>query len=389
MPAQVGKTPRQAARAHSQAATLGTSRGVARQSNSLIRPLLLAGAVVVVLLVGWLLFNAVKPAPVVPSAEGRISFVRQNGDNSRDLYVVNPDGTGQQKALTGVVIEGVTEWSPDGKQMLIQANVNGISTVVKVDIGEDNKGSNAVQLTADAKGDSVLPTWSPDGSMIAFQSKREGGDYQVFVMDKDGNNKKRLSDGKGYAGQPEWSPDGQSIVYVAGDQQTGSTHDLFVVPVEGGTAKKITPGGKDLSTPRWSPDGKSIIYLDNAGDRNNTVMIMNPDGTNAKELVNQGFNKGVSFSPDGSKVLYYSVAPPNGSDVFILPVAGGATSNITHLSAEDYDPTWSPDGKQLAWASRTEGQFKIMVGDTSGNNEKVISTGDGSDSQPQWGRPIK
>jgi pimeloyl-ACP methyl ester carboxylesterase len=66
--------------------------------------------------------------------------------------------------------------------------------------------------------------------MIAFQSKRDGGDFQVFVMDRDGNGKKRLSDGKGYAGQPQWSPDGKSILYVAGDQATGSTHDLYVVP---------------------------------------------------------------------------------------------------------------------------------------------------------------
>jgi Tol biopolymer transport system component len=392
--------PAKAARAGTPAPTQSQSRQIgaasarartARQSNSYIRPLLLAGAVIVVLLVGWLLYSAIKPfqVTVVPSELGRISFVRQNSDNSTDLYVVNPDGSGQQKALSGTVIQGVTEWSPDGKQMLIQAAVNGVSTVVRVDIGPDNKSANGVQLTADIKVDSVLPAWSPDGSMVAFQSKRDGGDYQVFVMDKDGNGKKRLSDGKGYAGQPEWSPDGQSVVYTAGDKQSGSTHDLYVVPVDGGTPKKLTPGGKDLSSPRWSPDGKYIVYLDNAGDRNNTVMIMNADGTGAKELVTQGFNKGVEFSPDGSKIVYYSIAPPNGSDVFILPIAGGATSNLTHLSAEDYDPTWSPNGKQLAWAGRSGQDFKIMVGDADGNNQKTVSTGDGSDSQPRWGAPVK
>src|SRR5205823_3189458 len=153
-----------------------------------------------------------------PSPEGRVCFVRQTSDGKRDLYVVNPDGTGQEQATHDIAIEGTNLWSPDGRRVLLQASVGGISTIVIIDIGADNKGSNAVQLTADVKADSAFPAWSPDGSQIAFQSKRGSGNFQVFVMDADGNNKRRLSDGKGYAGQPAWSPDGKYIVYRAGDK---------------------------------------------------------------------------------------------------------------------------------------------------------------------------
>src|SRR5205823_10642331 len=130
----------------------------------------------------------------------------------------------------GITLEGTNAWSPDGRRILLQAGVGGTSTLVRIDIGPDNKGSNAVQLTADVKADSAFPVWSADGTQIAFQSKREGGNFQVFVMDTEGNNKQRLSDGKGYAGQPAWSPDGKSVVYVAGDKpDTGTPKELYVV----------------------------------------------------------------------------------------------------------------------------------------------------------------
>src|SRR4051812_45352886 len=148
------------------------------------------------------------PVPASYSPEGRIAFVRQTAEGKRDLFVVNPDGTHQEQVTRDIGIEGTNSWSPDGRRVMVQASVDGTSTVVRIDIGPDNKPSNAVQLTADKKADSAFPAWSPDGSLIAFQSKRDGGDHQVFVMNADGNNKRRLSDGKGYASQPVWSPDG-------------------------------------------------------------------------------------------------------------------------------------------------------------------------------------
>src|SRR5687768_11685525 len=142
--------------------------------------------------------NSPTPNGAAYPPEGRISFVRASADGrTRDLYVVNPDGTNQQQITRDVLVEGATSWSPDGRQIIAQASVDGISRVVRFTIGPDNRpvAAESVQLTADTQADSVLPAWSPDGKRIAFQSKRDGGDYQVFVMDADGNNKRRLSDG--------------------------------------------------------------------------------------------------------------------------------------------------------------------------------------------------
>ncbi len=324
------------------------------------------------------------------SPDGRISFVRGLPNGKTDLYVINPDGTNQQKVTNDLPIEGTNTWSPNGKQLLLQASVGGTSTVVRMDIGPDNRSSNAVQLTADVKADSAFPAWSPDGTQIAFQSKREGGNFQVFIMDTNGNNKRRLSNGKGYAGQPAWSPDGKSIAFLAGDKpDAGSPKELYLIPAEGDAPKKITSLGKDLRRPQWSPDGKHIVYLESQGDRNSSIYSMNPDGSSPLVLVDQGFNSSPSFSPKGDKLAYYAVISTSGSDIFIIQATGGATSNLTHLSSDDYEPAWSPNGQRLVWASKRDANYKIVVGAVDGSNQKVITQGDNSDYQPSWGAPVR
>jgi TolB protein len=162
------------------------------------------------------------------------------------------------------------------------------------------------------------------------------------------------------------------------------------VPSSGGAPRQITSLGQDLSSPSWSPDGKEIVFLQVQGDRSKQIYVVDAaGGSPPRVLVDQGANAYPQFSPDGSKIAYYSVVPPTGSDIFIVPAAGGATSNLTHLSTDDYQPVWSPDGKKLAWSSRRDQQYKIVVGSVDGSQETVVSTGDGSDSQPAWGAPVK
>ena len=335
--------------------------------------------------------NAVTPDDGVYPPEGRISFVRASPDGrTRDLFVINHDGTNQQQITQDVLVEGATSWSPNGRQIIAQASVDGVSRIVRFTIGADNKpvASESVQLTADSATDSVLPAWSPDGKQIAFQSKRDGGDYQVFVMDSDGNNKRRLSDGKGYAAWPAWSPDGQQVLYIAGaSSEPGVAKELFVVPAAGGAPKQLTTTGGEAGRPAWSPDGKYILFIQNNGDKG-TIMLANSQGADPKVLVEASRNPSPQFSPDGQTIVYYAVAPPQGSDIFTIPVGGGKPVNLTPNSPEDYLPTWSPDGKKLAWASGngTQSGHKIVTAGPDGSNLKAISSGEGDDYQPAWGK---
>ena len=372
---------------------------------------LLGGAglllIVLVALLGFLWFRSdtkpivVTPTPGPASPLGRISFVRTGPDGKPVIYVVDPDGSHMEQVGKGILLEGLTSWSPDGRYIVAQISEDGVSTIARLTVESDNTGGDAVSLTSDMmvdntdqKADSVIPAWSPDSSMIAFQSKKEGGNYQIYVMDKDGHNKRRISTGQGVGIHPAWSPDGKTIAYVGGDKvDVGAPKEIYTVSVDGGTPKKLTSLGKDLSKPTWSPDGKQIIYLDNLSDRYSDIMIMNADGTSPRKLADGVRASNPQFNAAGDKILYYyvSTAEPTGSHVYEVPTAGGTPTNISGNSPDDYQPTWSPDGKMVAWASVISGtqNHKIVVAGADGSGVRVLAPGEGEDYQPQWGPPPK
>jgi Tol biopolymer transport system component len=318
----------------------------------------------------------------------RISFVRTtDGGARRDLYVVNGDGSGQAQLTKDIVIEGTTQWAPDGTRILMQAGIDGISNVAVLEVAEDNRAGTPLSLTSDIGKDSAFPTWSPDGSKIAFQSKMEGDLFQVYVMDADGNNKRRLSTGGGFAGLPAWSPDGSRIAYVSGEQQTaGSQRELFVVPVDGGEPRQLTSLGTSLSNPQWSPTGENISVLQAIADRQYNVLLVNADNGEQRSIVQGGVVRDQRFSPSGNKLAYYNVTPNEGSNVYVLTLEDGTIRNLTEGPGDDYQAAWAPDGSMLAWASKPgNGEYRIVIANPDGTGLRTVSSGVGDDYQPSWG----
>ena len=123
-------------------------------------------------------------------------------------------------------------------------------------------GSGLQRLTMSSAIDEE-PAWSPDGSLIAFQSDR-GGNFDIYVMDALGGSVKQITTSGGEDVAPSWSPDGSMIVFESG--RDGDT-EIFVIASDGsGVARQLTHNTSHDGDPAWGPTGV-IAFLSDRGGR--------------------------------------------------------------------------------------------------------------------------
>ena len=206
-------------------------------------------------------------------------------------------------------------------------------------------GSEPVRITDNPKYDAE-PVVSPDGGRIVFGSQREG-DFDVYIMNADGSAVRRLTDRFGYDGGPWFSPDGTKIVWRAWHPQTEEEIarwreamekdyilavplDLWVMDADGGNKRRITSNGATNWAPSWHPDGRRIIFSSNMDDwredigafgHNFELYLIRIDGTGLERLTfNDVFDSFPMFSHDGRKVVFASnrnPQKPRATDIFI------------------------------------------------------------------------
>ncbi|MBN1190588.1 MAG: PD40 domain-containing protein [Dehalococcoidales bacterium] len=231
-------------------------------------------------------------------------------------------------------------------------------------------GSNQQRLS-DFSGYDYQPAWSPDGSRIAFVSERSGP-YNIYVMNADGSNPVRLTTADG-DWCPRWSPDGSKIVFFSGRTDTSQ---IYVMNADGSNLIQLTNSGAN-HTPDWSSIGK-ILYLSDNGAENG-LYSMNPDGTD-KIKIDSGVNHHFDprWSPDGTRILYtnslYEIWEMNADGTGKTLIKGSTSST----------PAWSRDGEKIAFASNFDGNWEICLIDSDGNSEVTLTDNTGSDHQPDW-----
>ena len=226
----------------------------------------------------------------------------------------------------------------------------------------DADGKNQRRLTHHPAEDG-WPSWSPDGKKIAFSSYRNGGNIQIFVMDSDGQHPIRLSDGANDK-NPAWSPDGQKIAFT-GYRDEGLpgavwTIQIYVMDSDGKNRKRLTNGPANNLVPSWSPDGQRIAFVSTRHEATE-IYVMNADGSKQERLTNNRVDDDYpSWSPDGQKIAFSSSLVFAGFDVqegdyeiYLMDTDGSNRRKLTDNVVQDTHSSWSPDGRLIAYESWT------------------------------------
>ena len=135
------------------------------------------------------------------------------------------------------------------------------------------------------KPNDFRPTWSPDGTQIAFTSKREGS-YDLFVMKADGSNKNQLTDAEVAETDPKWSPDGRELLFTKIEVVDAEEKGLGLYVLDLATKEQTQLTADSEREARWSPDGNKIVYVTDAVDgKDLSLYTMDADGSNKVRLM--------------------------------------------------------------------------------------------------------
>ena len=272
--------------------------------------------------------------------------------------------------------DGRPSWSPDGMRIAFESNRGGNYDIYIMNVADalqGTDGSGLTRLTSNPSHD-VAPSWSPDGTRIVFATLRDELDpencdpdcnweiYALNVQDAlqgtDGSGVTRLTNDPAEDFGPTWSPDGTRIAF---DSYRDGSYDIYVMNADGGGGGGVIKLTDDPSSDygaSWSPDGTRIAFTTfrdepNPGnclpDCNCEIYTLNvqdalqgTEGSGLTRLTSDpAYDEYPAWSPDGTRIAFVSWRDGN-AEIYVMNADGSGLIRLTQDPADDWDIAWQP-----------------------------------------------
>jgi TolB protein len=281
-------------------------------------------------------------------------------------------------------------------------------------------GTGVKQLTRN-RALSSSPTWSPDGTRIAFASTPNyDGEFptpfDLYVVDADGTDTRRLTDNRIDELHVHWMSDGRLAFASCWNIDELRTCRFETLRPDGTERTRLLgapPEAARIYGTALSPDGSKLAFASpRAGERwrwpddrffwwsrNLDIYVDTPDGSGKRRLTDDPGNDGWPvWSPDGSTILFQSDRDRNGdcvfhecagyaSELYVMDADGSDQRRLTHTRADESSPAWSPDGTRIVFARTRDDDrddFELYVMNADGTCEKRLTDNDTEDQEPSW-----
>jgi Tol biopolymer transport system component len=301
---------------------------------------------------------AAPAAATFPGTNGPIAFEADRDNPAGGAYGIWTLFNGAFAPATGAPSSKQNDpaISPDGRWVAYAQSLNLFVAPLA--------GGPPRQVTREGANDQ-FPAFSPDGMRLVF---RRVAKDELFVIGMDGKGLRQLTnDPAGAEYEPAWSPDGSRIAYTrygcAPGDEGGSC--IWSIPAAGGAPALLTggdlpPGCPDRLTgyyvrrhsshPSWSPDGRQIAFTSiydvctNQGGGSD-IWVMSADGSGERNLIGDSYtiDQAPTFSPDGRLIAFASDRGKT-TDIWTIPPAGGAPTQLNSDAPTEEDPDWGPLG---------------------------------------------
>lgn len=313
---------------------------------------------------------------------GLIAYVYIEG--AAEIYTMRADGS-DDTAISdgeGQVLSLFPSWSPDGSliaYMVVDPNADTINiAVIDTETGESRQiTQNGVRV-----GATPVLVWSADKRYLAYTQFVEGDEPDIMRVDVSTGQIINLTQGFKWDAFPSWSPDGTQIAFESDREGLDA---IWVMNMDGTNPRNLTADAPEWENilPSWSPDGSMIAFyrwsvLASGDGGPGGLWVMNADGSDAHVVAEfQGLrgSEPPAWSPDGSLIAYIDPGTVENSEVWVVPVEGGDPVQVSHQGGVERNLSWSPDSRALLFTQDFNGELHLWLATADGTFEEEIADG--------------